>query len=477
MGARCPLSQFATFDYTQSTPVLEADRIPTLTVQAVSSPAFRRRPSLTRSPRHRRLGQVASAILRYRRRRYCRRSKKSQASVIAVVPLMLLIMITVLMFQLKSFRRLVLALSVAPLGLIGVVGALLLSGRPLGFVAILGILALLGMITKNAVILIGQIDSEREQGKDVIQAAIDAAAPPPSHRPDRHFHGSWPDSDCANSVLGPNGRLDHGWTSGRDAAHADRLANGLRGHVRHQSKSRAHRGASMRPSKGFFWLWLLLTFVWIAISSSLAIESVATGTVISAAMAYVFARKFEIWRGIRFSPQRLYHFILYTGVFLVELVRANINMMRYVYAPRIDVDPGVVTVKTGLKSPIGRLALANSISLTPGSLVLDISEEELTRALSRHADYRRQRPQPDHCPPVSRSIWRKALADYILIAAAVLIFFGIGFGVVRLALGPWSSTASPPSTPLRSSPFRRWPSTRWWRRGSSIWTPRWSMAC
>jgi len=84
----------------------------------------------------------------------------------------------------------------------------------------------------------------------------------------------------------------------------------------------------MRPSKGFFWLWLLLTFVWIAISSSLAIESVATGTVISAAMAYVFARKFEIWRVIHFSPQRLYHFILYTGVFLVELVRANITMIK-----------------------------------------------------------------------------------------------------------------------------------------------------
>ena len=134
----------------------------------------------------------------------------------------------------------------------------------------------------------------------------------------------------------------------------------------------------MRYPRGFLWLWLLLTFVWIAISSSLAIESVAAGTVISAAMAYVFARKFEIWRGIRFSPQRLYHFILYTGVFLVELVRANINMMRYVYAPRVSINPGVVKVKTGLKSPIGRLALANSISLTPGSLVLDMSEEELT---------------------------------------------------------------------------------------------------
>jgi multidrug efflux pump len=103
-------------------------------------------------------------------------SKKSQASVIAVVPLMLLIMITVLIFQLQSFARLFVVLSVAPLGLVGVVGALLLSGRPLGFVAILGILALLGMITKNAVILIGQIEAERAQGKEVLEAAIDASS-------------------------------------------------------------------------------------------------------------------------------------------------------------------------------------------------------------------------------------------------------------------------------------------------------------
>lgn len=133
----------------------------------------------------------------------------------------------------------------------------------------------------------------------------------------------------------------------------------------------------MRPSNGFFWLWVLLTSVWIAISSSLAIESVVTGTLISAALAYVFARKFEIWHGISFSPHRLYHFILYTRVFVVEIVRANLNMMRYVYAPRISVNPGVVEVKTALKSPIGRLALANSISLTPGSLVLDVAEDGL----------------------------------------------------------------------------------------------------
>jgi multisubunit Na+/H+ antiporter MnhE subunit len=50
----------------------------------------------------------------------------------------------------------------------------------------------------------------------------------------------------------------------------------------------------MRRPGGFLWLWLLLTFVWIAISSSLAIESIAAGTLISAAMAWVFARRFEI---------------------------------------------------------------------------------------------------------------------------------------------------------------------------------------
>ena len=88
-------------------------------------------------------------------------SAKAQASVIAVVPAMLMIMFTVLMVQLRSFSRLFIVLSVGAAWFDRRRGALLLSGKPLGFVAILGILALLGMITKNAVILIGQIEAER----------------------------------------------------------------------------------------------------------------------------------------------------------------------------------------------------------------------------------------------------------------------------------------------------------------------------
>ena len=92
-----------------------------------------------------------------------------------MVPLMAFIMITLLMLQLQSFIKTGLVLILLPLGLIGVVGALLLFGRPLGFVAILGILALLGMIAKNAVILIVQIADEQSGGLGVREAVVKAA--------------------------------------------------------------------------------------------------------------------------------------------------------------------------------------------------------------------------------------------------------------------------------------------------------------
>jgi len=177
-GRTAPLSQFATFEYAQDQPVVwRRDRLPTLTVQAnVAADALPETVVDALGPEIEALRKSLPSAYAITVGGTVEESQKSQASVIAVVPLMLLIMLTVLMIELRSFQRLGLVLSVAPLGLIGVVAALLVSGRPLGFVAILGILALIGMITKNAVILIGQIESERAQGKDVMQAAIDASS-------------------------------------------------------------------------------------------------------------------------------------------------------------------------------------------------------------------------------------------------------------------------------------------------------------
>jgi multicomponent Na+:H+ antiporter subunit E len=132
-----------------------------------------------------------------------------------------------------------------------------------------------------------------------------------------------------------------------------------------------------RPATGFVWLWTLLTFIWFAATSSLAPESLVTGAAISGALAHLFTRKSKAWRDVRFSPARLFHFVSYSAVFAVELVRANLNVMRYVFAPRIDINPGIVEIKTKLRTPLGRLALANSIALTPGSLVIDIDGDSM----------------------------------------------------------------------------------------------------
>ena len=177
-GQTVPLGQFARFEYGQEFPLIwRRDRVPTLTVQAaLVGDKLPEAVVSSLSPEIEKLKKRLPASYNVVVGGTVEESQKSQASVLAVVPVMLLVMFTVLMVQLQSFPRLFMVLSVAPLGLIGVVGALLLSGRPLGFVAILGVLALLGMISKNAVILIGQIEAERAQGKTPWDAAVDASS-------------------------------------------------------------------------------------------------------------------------------------------------------------------------------------------------------------------------------------------------------------------------------------------------------------
>ena len=101
-------------------------------------------------------------------------SAKAQGPIAAVVPVMLLVMAFLLMVQLQSFRKLALVVSVAPLGLIGVVVVLLSFNAPLGFVALLGVLALIGIIIRNSVILVSQIDEFLSQGQNPWDAVVEA---------------------------------------------------------------------------------------------------------------------------------------------------------------------------------------------------------------------------------------------------------------------------------------------------------------
>jgi multidrug efflux pump len=175
-GRTVPLSQLATLSFDQETPLIwRRDRVPTLTVRADVAPgvlpesvAAKLGPGIdelnSRLPPGYQV--VAGGTVE--------ESARSQASVFAVVPIMVLLMLFFLMIQLHSFSRMGLVLAVLPMCMIGVVGGLLLAGKPLGFVAILGILALLGMIARNAVLLIEQIEIERKAGLKPWDAVVTA---------------------------------------------------------------------------------------------------------------------------------------------------------------------------------------------------------------------------------------------------------------------------------------------------------------
>jgi multidrug efflux pump len=102
-------------------------------------------------------------------------SEESLGYLLAPVPAMLFIIMTLLMFQLRNVTQMILTLLTAPLGLIGVTWGMLLTGKAMGFVAYLGVLALFGMIIRNSVILIDQIQKHIAEGETPWAALIDSA--------------------------------------------------------------------------------------------------------------------------------------------------------------------------------------------------------------------------------------------------------------------------------------------------------------
>jgi multidrug efflux pump len=176
-GRVVPLRQIASFEYDQEYPIIwRRDRVRTLTVQADVMPGVLPATAVQAvQPRIDKLASTLPSGYRITAGGSVEESGKAKASVLAVVPAMVLVVLTILIFQLQSFQRVILVLSVAPLGLIGVVAALLIAQAPLGFVAILGVLALGGMIARNSVILIDQIEHERAAGSHPWDAVVTAA--------------------------------------------------------------------------------------------------------------------------------------------------------------------------------------------------------------------------------------------------------------------------------------------------------------
>jgi multidrug efflux pump subunit AcrB len=175
-GASVPLRELAKFQYDLDEGYIwRRGRLPTITVQA--EPVEGLQPASVHE-------RIAGSIENLRKSipagtlievgGTVEKSEQSNAALLAQIPLMVTLMLTALIVQLGSFRQMAMVLSVAPLGLIGVVTALLTTGTPMGFIAILGIIALAGMIIRNSVILVDQIEHERARGTDPWDAVVEA---------------------------------------------------------------------------------------------------------------------------------------------------------------------------------------------------------------------------------------------------------------------------------------------------------------
>jgi len=115
--------------------------------------------------------------------------------------------------------------------------------------------------------------------------------------------------------------------------------------------------------------WLLLTF-------SFTIPNLIVGSVASLLCSAIFARYYFTNVGKFLEPQRYFWFVVYLVIFIWECIKANFDVAYRVIHPSMPIKPGIVRVKTTLKSEFARMLLANSITMTPGTITVDLIGDE-----------------------------------------------------------------------------------------------------
>ncbi len=173
-GRHVPLAQVASLKpQLEEGLIWRRNRLPTITVRADVSGA-KQAATVTAEiePRLESIRERLPPGFRIETGGSVEESAKAEASIKAVMPFMVVVVVTLLMLQLQSMGRALMVLLTAPLGLIGVAVALLLFRAPFGFVANLGVIALMGMILRNSVILVAQIEQDEAAGKSTWEAIV-----------------------------------------------------------------------------------------------------------------------------------------------------------------------------------------------------------------------------------------------------------------------------------------------------------------
>ena len=124
-----------------------------------------------------------------------------------------------------------------------------------------------------------------------------------------------------------------------------------------------------------FVLWWLMSWPYHFRTGTLDLQAVIAGVVVSLAASLLFVEVFTKSPGKFFNPRRWLWGLLYIPIFLWAMLRANLDVLYRIIHPRLPIRPGIVKVRTTLKSESGRTALANSITLTPGTMSVDMTDD------------------------------------------------------------------------------------------------------
>lgn len=133
----------------------------------------------------------------------------------------------------------------------------------------------------------------------------------------------------------------------------------------------------MKKVRDFVLLFASLLLFWALLNASLTPDVLVTGLFAALIIALLFRNNLAVFSELRVTPRALGTAVLYFFFFIKELVKANLGVAKIVLAPALPLNPGIVKVRTRLQSRMGRLLLANSITLTPGTLTVDIKDEWL----------------------------------------------------------------------------------------------------
>jgi len=122
---------------------------------------------------------------------------------------------------------------------------------------------------------------------------------------------------------------------------------------------------------------IVLFLTWILLTESFASSELIFGFIISLVISLGTANLFTEHGLSHLNPKRLFYLIIYIPYYLYQVVKANIDVAIIVLSPSLPIKPGIVKVKTNLKTDVGKLSLANSITLTPGTITMDIDGEDV----------------------------------------------------------------------------------------------------